>query len=295
DGHAEHMAVAAAADCQPVELFAAYNLTDMRDVALFGAHALAVADPPADAEGCTALQLPPSHARQGAFIQAQTWDLNPGDIDYVVAVHRLPAAGPESWTVSLVGAPCLMVMNEHGLSLGTTNIKTRDARPGVGYMNVLHAAARCRHRAAAVDLIAAAPRAAAHTFWVADASGACELECSAERCRRRECATAPLVQTNHCLDPEIAALAAEEPSASSQARLARAQAILAQGEHDLDSLQVLFSDRSDGVDSINRLHEDRTDTATNACAVMQPAARRFDACRGPSDRGRWQLLAFENG
>ncbi|MEA1619090.1 hypothetical protein SOQ14_09185 [Erythrobacter sp. T5W1-R] len=61
-------------------------------------------------------------------MQGQTWDLNGPDVDYVIALHRLPDDGPETWTVTCAGCQTLMGMNAHGLAVGTTNLKTRGAR-----------------------------------------------------------------------------------------------------------------------------------------------------------------------
>jgi hypothetical protein len=45
-----------------------------------------------DGEGCTAVLVPKAASAGGELLAAQTWDLNPTDIDYVVAVR--PAARP---------------------------------------------------------------------------------------------------------------------------------------------------------------------------------------------------------
>jgi hypothetical protein len=87
-GHAEHLAVAEAAGVDAVALYTAANMTDIRDV-------LALPGPtPADREGCTMTLVPASAAAGGEVIAAQSWDLNPGDLPYVVAVHRPPGASP---------------------------------------------------------------------------------------------------------------------------------------------------------------------------------------------------------
>ncbi|MFW5845029.1 MAG: C45 family autoproteolytic acyltransferase/hydrolase, partial [Planctomycetota bacterium] len=208
-------------------------------------------------------------------------------------VHRLPTTGPETWSITLAGCPNLIGMNEHGLFWGTTNIKTNDARIGVGYMDVLHRASRCQDREVAIALIADAPRCGAHTYWLADSSGATELECSATRHERRDCTDVPLVQTNHCLAPCIAELAAEPVSSSSARRLRRATDALAHGPVSIDDIRRLFADRSDGVDSISRLPEDGTDTTTNACIIARPQRRELLCCRGPADRGQWRHLRFQ--
>jgi hypothetical protein len=109
----------------------------------------------------------------------------------------------------------------------------------------------------------------------------------------RELADCPLTRTNHCLSEVAIAAQAEAPTSSSQKRLARlGQLLEARPRHGVESLRAIFSDRADGVDSINRYPEDLQPTATNAVIVMLPAERRFYACRGPVDRGRWTELSF---
>jgi hypothetical protein len=178
------------------------------------------------------------------------------------------------------------------VAVGTTNIKTRASRVGVGYLSILHRAIRSRTLLEAVRVIRSAPRAAAHTYWAIDASAGIELECDPETVRERPLERAAIVQTNHCQAPELSGREAEPATASSVARLVRAERALALGEHDVDSLRGLFADRSDGVNSINRYTEDGQGTTTNACIVCVPERRELWACRGPSDRGVWQRLEF---
>jgi hypothetical protein len=184
-------------------------------------------------------------------------------------------------------------MNAAGLAVGTTNIKTRGTRPGVGYLSILHRALGMPDRAQAGAVIAQAPRAAAHTYWVGDRRGATEYECSAERVVRRDGDETPLCRTNHCLSPELSAIEGEPITSSSHARLARLRSAASSRRHDVASLKALFADRSDGLDSINRYVEDEQGTATNACIICLPAERTIWACRGPSDRGRWVELHFD--
>ncbi|MHC5067285.1 MAG: C45 family autoproteolytic acyltransferase/hydrolase [Planctomycetota bacterium] len=293
DGIAEHHGIADGADVDPIELFATTNMTDVRDVMLYAGPAAQAISPSADAEGCTALVLGGSHTASGHIVAGQTWDLNPSDLDHVVAIHRQPDHGPETWSVTCSGCQTLVGMNEHGVWLGTTNIKTTDARPGVPYLSLLHRAIRCRDARTALELIQDAPRAGAHTYWAADATWGGMIECCATDSVTQELTDAPLCQTNHCLVDEHIAIQAEDPNSSSRARLNKARAELAAGNHDVMSLRALFADRSDGVDSINRYAEDGQGTATNACIVAIPAERELWACRGTSDRGQWVSLPFD--
>ncbi|HEX3133042.1 MAG TPA: C45 family peptidase [Planctomycetota bacterium] len=285
EGWVEHMALAEAAGVDAVDLYTTGNMTDIRDILALPALA--------DAEGCTTALVPGSHTADGAVIAAQTWDLNPSDLDYVVAVHRQPtadaagakASSPETWSVTCAGCPSLIGMNAHGLTVGTTNIKTRGSRVGIPYLSLLHKAIRCADRATALTTIIDAPRAAAHTYWAADTSGVDDIECTATShvFRRGE---RPLTRTNHCQDAGHTRIEDETAaSPSSKARLARVTGRLAEGKQTVDSLKQLFADRSDGVNSVNRFAEDQQGTSTNACLIAIPARRELHACHESSDRG----------
>jgi len=281
---AEHAGIAEGASVSVEALYGTTNMTDVRDVLLL---------PSTERdEGCTSLLVPPALSRSGDIIVGQTWDLNPTDLDFVVAIHRQPTQGPETWSVTCAGALSLTGMSAAGVAVGTTNIKTRRSRVGVGYLSLLHRAIRATSAAEAALLVRGAPRAAAHTFWLADAGSAAELECDPDNVSERRAEAGPVARTNHCLSEGMRAVEGEPATASSQKRLARAEERLRAGSHDVASLQALMRDRSDGVDSINRYTEDEQGTTTNACIICVPARRELYACRGPADRGRWQQLEF---
>ena len=286
DGHAEVMATARGAGVDPVALYTTGNMTDVRDILVLGGMS-------AEAEGCTTAHAGAGRTAAHQVLAAQTWDLNPGDLEFVVAVQRRPSTSPATWSVTCAGCPSLVGMNEHGLAVGTTNIKTRGSRVGIPYLSLLHRLLACRTRAEAEATLISAPRAAAHTYWIADASGVSDLECTATTHMRRETGNdGSLARTNHCLDDNHRRHEGEPASASSQKRLARARATLDQGNVTVAGLKALFADRSDGIDSINRFAEDGQGTSTNACIIAEPAARILHACRGSSDRGEWQVLRF---
>jgi isopenicillin-N N-acyltransferase-like protein len=284
-GWDEHHGVATGAGVDPVELYAAANLTDIRDAACFRPLAGS-----AESEGCTAALVPAAHSASGAPIAGQTWDLNAPDVAFVIAVRRRPSDGPATVSITCAGCPSLIGLNAEGLAFGTTNLKVHGVRPGLPYLSILHRLSRCRDRAAAAAVVRSAPRAAAHNYWLADPSGIEDWECTADGAGRR-CSEAPLCRTNHCLDSANVAREAEAPTASSLARLARVQQALEAPRIAVDDLRMLFADRTQGRDSINRYPEDGTGTATNACVIAEPSERRLHACRGPADRGAWVTLS----
>ncbi len=290
-GSEEHRGIATAAGVGESELYAAANMTDVRDVVLLGSPVRAEPPDPAR-EGCTALVIPHGKTTSGELLAGQTWDLNPPDVEFVVAVHRRPLDAPETWSVTCVGCLSLMGMNGEGLAFGTTNLKVRGSRPGVGYLSLLHRAAREQSPEQAAHVVEAAPRAAAHSYWFAGPRSAVELECSAWSVVRRELGAEGFAHTNHCLAPQLCAEEGETPLASSRQRLRRAAEALTEGGLSVDGLCALFADRRDGVESISRFAEDGQGTATNAVLVAVPARRLLLACRGPARRGAWEPLAF---
>jgi isopenicillin-N N-acyltransferase-like protein len=290
-GDAEHRGIAEAAGVDPAELYTITNMTDLRDALLLGGPPRA-SIPPADAEGCSSILVPGAHTNSGQPLAGQTWDLNPPDVDFIVAVNRVPTEGPETFGITCAGCLSLVGMNAHGLAVGTTNIKTWHARPGVGYLGLIHRALRSSCAQEAAALIEAAPRAGAHTYWLADARAQIELECAPHMSFRRDTSLGPVWRTNHCVAPDLVAIQGEAPTASSQARFERIGAWLALGPQSVERLRALFADRSDGVCSVNRYAEDGQGTATNGVFLAEPAAGRAHACRGPADRGAWVTFEF---
>lgn len=284
-GTEEHEGIAEGAGQDSALLYTVANMTDIRDVLLL--------PPPPGDDGCTSFLLPPALTKSGQVLVGQTWDLNPQDLEYVLAVHRVPDEGPETWSVGCVGCLTLVGMNQHGLAVGTTNIKVRGSRPGIGYLSLLHRMIRAKTREEAGTIVETAPRSAAHTYWAADAGGALEYEVSAQDFVRREAKLEPVARTNHCLAPRHIPLQGEPTNSSSKARLERMGQILSAGAHDIESMRQAFADRSDGVDSIARFPEDNQGTATNSCVIARPESREIWACKGPSQRGAWQRLQFE--
>ncbi len=293
EGYEEQFGVAEGADIDPVRLFTICNMTDMRDAVLLSAPS----GPPLKKlvdEGCTSLMVPESLTSGGAAFAAQTWDLNPPDVEFVVAVHRKPNEGPRTWGVTCNGCLTLMGINEEGVSVGTTNIKTYGSGAGVGYLSILHRGVRATSSEEAEELMSNAPHAGAHTYWIGAPGRLIELEASPNGVVRRDAIDAPIWRTNHCISEQHVELQGEVVGESSVRRFARVGEMLGgRTDLDVDAIKAVFADRSQGIYSVNRYEEDGQGTATNAVFISLPEERRAFACRGPADRGTWVELSFD--
>lgn len=289
-GAAEHFGIALGAGLDPALLYAATNMTDVRDVVL-----LPEIPSPAEDEGCTSALASSTHTSSEfpGGLYGQTWDLNPPDIEYIAAIHRLPDQGIETWTVTCVGCLTLVGMNQYGISVGTTNLKTWTSQIGVGYLSVLHKAISQSTHQAAAKVFHTAPVAGAHSYWLGSTLGGEEWERSPQLSFHRDTQQRPIGRSNHCLFEPHQKIEGVTVTQSSASRVARANILLESQPVTLDHMKSIFSDRSDGIFSINRYPEDEQGTTTNSVVIADPTAKTLHACRGPADRGTWIALSFE--
>jgi isopenicillin-N N-acyltransferase-like protein len=278
-GAAELSGIARGARLSAARLLAMNGLTDLRDTLAWGA-------PPAVSGACTAALVAGERSTDGRARLAQNWDLATDNGRFVLAVHRRPDPGPETWSVTTVGCLSLIGINEHGLAVGTTNLRTRDARLGVPYLSLLHRALESDSAPEAADWIARARRAGAHSYLLADArERVIALECSAGRAQLLELRDGVHVQCNHCLAPENRALESDTPMRSSHARHARMGALLGtHGPLGSEDLQRFLADTEGGTLAICR--DDFEGISTNASTVLTPSAFEFLACAGLPSGGR---------
>lgn len=286
EGTAELCGIARGAGRSAQEILAMNGLTDFRD-------ALAWSGRGQEEDGCTSCVVQRDAAREGRVWLAQTWDLATSNQPHVLAVRRRPRGGVETLSVTTVGCLSLLGWSAAGLLVGTTNLRTRDARPGVPYLSVIHRALRCHDAAAAARCISEAPRAGGHSYTVADREGrAFVVECAATRAHVHPVTQGFQVHCNHCLFPPVVALEADAPRESSHARQKRLQALLqeAEGEIDAAALRRFLEDRSGGSLAICR--HDFEGISSNAGWVATPEGPALLACWGPPRPGGWvDLLA----
>jgi isopenicillin-N N-acyltransferase-like protein len=280
DGAEELRGIARGAGLSADRVLAMNGLTDLRD-------ALAWGGPVEAAGGCTAFVVQRDRSADGRLWAGQTWDLGTDNQPYVLAVHRAPARGPETWCVTTAGCLSLMGINAAGVAIGTTNLRTTDAGPGVPYLSVIHRALAESSALAAAGLIAHAPRAGGHAYTVVDRGGdAFAVECTARRARTFALRGGFHVHTNHCQVPEHQTLEADISFASSRARLARMQELLREADQiDGPFLESCLADRANGPLAICR--DDFEGISTNAALVACPEGPSLRACAGLPSRGGW--------
>lgn len=286
-GTEELRGIARGARLSAEQTLAMNGLTDLRDGLAWGELG------EAGAEGCTAVIVQRDAAADGRPRLAQSWDLASDNAPFIVCVQRRPVNGPRTWSLTTVGCQSLMSMNEHGLALGTTNLRTRDSGVGVPYLGLIHRALDEHGAAAAARVIANAPRAGAHSYLALDRSGAgAVVECTGKLAHTLVVERGTHVHTNHCQVPAHAALEADTPRKSSEARLARMRELLAAhaGEIDAAFLRACYADSAGGALAICR--KDFDGISTNAASVMTPETGELWGCAGvPDDPGKWERLA----
>jgi isopenicillin-N N-acyltransferase-like protein len=270
----------------PDKVMALNGLTDLRDALswwrggeLFG--------------GCSVVVAQGDVTTTRRTLCGQTWDLSTDNGPFVVVVRRRPRGEPESMGLAVAGGLPFLGMNELGLSVGTTNLRTRDARPdGVVYVSLIDRALRCETSTQAADSLSGPRRAGGHSFWVVDAAGAAlALECTARSSTESWVRRGFFVRTNHCLTPEFRSLDVDAAHPSTTTRLRRLTTLCSasRGSLDVGGLQRIFADRHDEPWSICR--DDFEGTSTNAAAVMEPDARRMHVCVGLPGRTAWKLVS----
>lgn len=281
EGFAELEGIARGAGLPVEKILAMNGLTDIRDVLAWGGELESLG-------GCSAFVVAGDQTHSGKLLCGQTWDLATDNMPHVIGVHRKPEGGPETWTLTTVGCLSLIGLNDAGIAVGTTNIRTKDARPGVTYLSMIHKALSSTTLEQAAAAISEAPRAGAHFFFIADGSGrALALETSPGNVDRVEISSGAYVHTNHCLVPAHQAIETDTPSTSSHVRQDRLEAVIARdaGRAELEAAKAWLSDRENGVNAISRT--DFNDISTNGAVVMEPESGTIHASHGPTHAARW--------
>jgi len=283
-GFAELAGIAHAANLSIEQAFAMNGLTDLRDV-------LAWSSEVPGFEGCSSFLLQGDKTTDGRLLCGQTWDLATDNMPYVIGVHRRPKDGPETWCLSTVGCLSLIGLNAEGIAVGTTNIRTKDARPGICYLSIIHKALRAKTFEEAISAIRTKGRAAAHYYWVASRDKqAAGVECSATLEERIDVKQGHYVHCNHVLTTTNLSLDGAPPkqSESTVCRQNRLSALLGDAPAsslDRPALQRFLADHEGGEGAICR--HNYAGISSNGAVIASPETGAIIACQGTPCTAEW--------
>lgn len=290
EGYSELAGIARGSGLSLERIFALNGLTDLRDVLAFGD--MKAWAPVQSEEGCSSFLVQRDRTADGHLYLGQTWDLATDNMPFVIAVRRKPTGRPATWSMTTAGCMSLIGMNDEGVAIGTTNIRTTDSRIGVTYLQIIHRALREPGLSGVREAIVSAPRAGAHYYYAASArEDGIAVECTATRAVVTQVERGLAVHCNHVLDAESRSLEASTPMHSSLCRQARLSALIGGvgGPVDAALLRGFLADHEGGDLAICR--HDFGGISSNGSIVMCPATRRIWVCHGPACTGTWIELA----
>jgi isopenicillin-N N-acyltransferase like protein len=227
--HDELIGIAEGADVAPADVVILNHYTDLRDLPPDQAQ-WKPAPEGGGTEGCSALVADTPTGR----ILAQTWDMHATAIPFVMMLH-VPGSddGAAAWCLTLTGCLGLAGMSAARVAIGINNLYSTDATVGAVWPAVVRRALHAPSATAAKDRIMASPIGSGHHYVVADRRAAFAIETSGVRRKVTWHADAPgtgqgagaitpaqYAHTNHCLDPDIAAVSTVSPTSTTHERYA---------------------------------------------------------------------------
>ena len=273
--------IAEATGLSLAELIVTNGFTDFID--LVYAHAGGSGATAQVEDDCTAFIVPDALSVDGHGWFGQTWDMHAGSQPYVVLLRARPANAPAFIAFSLTGCIGMIGMNDAGIAIGITNLLGAQGQLGVSWPFVVRKALAQTDIDDALACITGATLMGAHNFQLFDKHGiGINVEAMPGHCHITRSGADALVHSNHCLDPHTLARCrprAPDSQASSEARLARAAALLAHGAIRGEALMALTRDPVICVRATPP-----TEMETCGAAIMQPATGQLWAVQGlPTD------------
>jgi len=234
----------------------------------------------------------------GGQILGQTWDMHGSAEPFVMMLH-VPARGdePEAWTFSITGCLGMTGMNAHGLGITINNLKSLDARVGIIWPALVRRVLKEASAEVARDLILVSPLGSGHHYLVADGEAAYGIETSGHREKVVYDGSAPsFVHTNHCIDPQMAAVHAVASESTTHIRYDRLSAsIAAQTIASREDLWHRLGDHGGYPKSIcTHVFSPAAPHKMRTCGgvVMDMNAKNLWAAPGCLNRARPEVFAF---
>lgn len=260
------------------ELIIMNGFTDFIDV-VYNVGQKAKASATLSLDDCTAAIIPPS-ATDGYGYYVQTWDMHDTATPYVILLRGRPIDEPAFLTFTTTGCIGQIGMNSAGIAIGINNLLGGDGQVGVTWPFVIRKVLQQNTLDDALACVTSAKLAGAHNFLLCDKSGrGYNIEAMSSRYAVEEVTTAPYVHTNHCLVPDnriVERKRTPESQASSEARLARADALLSERPVTLSALMNMTRDET----AICVRAQPPLHVETCGAAIMCPSTGEFWAVWG---------------
>lgn len=180
----------------------------------------------------TFVSIPASHTMLGTPMQVLVWECDPVLLPYITLVHRIPAHGPASLSLTLAGLHPIAMLNEAGLAVCSNAMPVRDSQIGYLTSHLIAAMATAPGFSDASNRAKRGPRWGGRAIHILSSDGQREsIELSGER-------TAILpdpnqnvarVHTNHALSEELKDVVHDDPFSRLRLEHVAAAAIHARG------------------------------------------------------------------
>jgi hypothetical protein len=212
--------------------------------------------------------------------------------EHVVMLDVRPERAPRALVFSTAGCLGQIGMNEAGICIGINNLAAAVGRIGVTWPFVVRKALAQTRIEDALAAVLDADLTGAHHYLLLDRDGrGFDVEAMPARKHVRELRSEILFHTNHCLQDdtrEHEAARAPELLASSKARLARAQALLATGPVDPERLMEMTRD----PEAICQRSRPPFHIESSGAMVMRPATGELWAVWGLPSENEYEHFAF---
>jgi isopenicillin-N N-acyltransferase-like protein len=238
--------------------------------------------------------IPDDRTDVGGFF-GQTWDMHDTATDHVLLLRVQPADAPPAIVFTTTGCVGQIGMNAEGVCVGINNLSGLDGTRGVNWTSVVRCMLKTSDADQALQVLLDADLAGAHNFLIfARHGGGHNVEAMPSVRPVTTLADAPIVHTNHTLDPATTAVQAEKhpvQMASSVTRLDTGRTLLAEGIIDEKRLFDLTRE----PDAICQTATPPFHVESSGAAVMRPATGDFWACWGRPAENEFQHITFADG
>jgi isopenicillin-N N-acyltransferase-like protein len=237
--------------------------------------------------GCTSIAVGSTDGSGRGPMVAQNWDNDPDLDPFTIVLTRRPTGQPALMTVGQAGLIAYIGFNDAGIGACLNTLPAPSRPSGVPHYFTLRGIYETGTLGEAVEAVRRADRAIPANIMLSTPQGPADLEVTLDEVHVLR-PTDPgdvLVHTNHCLHPELRAVADAFPDLiESRARLARVDALLASSP---DTTAVL-RDHAGHPRSICRHPNPDPATGgwrTTMSVVIEPRDGRMHVSRGnPCER-----------